>query len=231
MEGVRSIVPGQTSRQPMQAKAKYLVVGLLIIAGVGAGRQLRHKTGVEGFLSAAATPQLDYLAPPESFSRVENAKNELEALCRKLRLQSQSRVFQLRKCSPQQQEHELEAIVTDLKRGMSDFAGTAQQLELAQDLLLLLKSQKDLPQWIDLYLTLAYQHPTDALIGRGAEEAITVGRTVGRENEVLAALKHVAMIPIDFESKARITAALNGNSSREVATQGAWPARASRTGS
>ena len=184
-------------------------------------------------MAVDTTPQLDYLSPPESFSRVQSTKNELEALCRKLQLQSQSRVFQLRKLSltPGRHQQEVQDIINDLKEGMKDFAGTAQELKLARDLLLLLKSQGDFPAWVDLYLQAAYQHPTDPLVGGVAEEALTLSRDVGRQDEVLAALNHVAMIPIDFEAKAKIITALNHITKPEVVKTSKSTAPAARTGS
>lgn len=77
-------------------------------------------------MAAWATPGLDYFTPPESFSRIENTKKSLEALCLRLRSEVErglvADVVYASKTAvsgPAAAPH-LEGAIRDLERGMND---------------------------------------------------------------------------------------------------------------
>jgi hypothetical protein len=57
-------------------------------------------------------------------------------------------------------------------------------------------------------LTALYEQPTHRVVARFAREALEVAKLCGREQEVLIGLGHVEEIPVDFEGKLQIQAAL-----------------------
>lgn len=105
-------------------------------------------------------------------------------------------------------EPHIQETIAELKRGINEFAGTSQQLDVAQDLLLALKTAKEFDGWLQVYLTALYEQPTHPVVARFASEAVQVANLCGREQEVLIGLGHVAEIPVEFEGKPRIQAAL-----------------------
>jgi hypothetical protein len=63
---------------------------------------------------------------------------------------------------------------------------------------------------LEVYLSALYPHPTEGLVGLFAERALGVSRILGREPEVLKALEYASNIPLEFEGKGRILAAMEG---------------------
>jgi hypothetical protein len=188
---------------------------ILILVGGGAGYWLRaQRGGEESVLAAGAVPALDSLIAPESFSRIKNARNSLEGLRVRLRLQVASSLLAEhflvggRGASGQRPEPCLEGAIRDLERGMEEFEGTEQELYCAQDLFPALKTAGRFDRWIEVYLKGLYEHPTHPVVARFAKEAIALGRATGREEEVLAGLRHLSAIPLDFEGKDTVQATL-----------------------
>src|SRR5215813_3625876 len=75
-------------------KASTLVwtVLLCLIAGWGGYKTRERLVAGALVLPADALPSMEDLSPPESFSRIENTKRTLEALCLRLRLEIQSKI-------------------------------------------------------------------------------------------------------------------------------------------
>ena len=188
---------------------------LILIAG-GGGYWLRAQRTCEAFgLSADSIPDLDYLIGPESFSRIKNAKNTLQGLCIQLLFQAENRRFAAehllagtRTASWQTSNPHWESAIRDLERGMQEFEGTQQEAEVAQDLFSELKKAGRFDRCVELYLKVLYEHPTHPFVARFAKDAVGVGRLVGREEEVLAGLRHLSAIPLEFEGKDTVEAAL-----------------------
>ena len=168
------------------------------------------------FLAAKSLPQLDYVVVPDSFSRIENARQDLEGLCARLRLEIETRLCEQRRVQLQAgvssaaQTARLDRIIRDLEDGMNEFEGTDQKLYVAEDLLCVLKREEHYNRWVEVYLRALYEHPMHPLVSRFAAEAITMGKQTGRESDVLSALTHLSSIPLDFQGKEKIEAALLG---------------------
>jgi hypothetical protein len=77
-----------------------------------------------------------------------------------------------------------------------------------QDLLWLLKYERLYDRWISTYLAALYAHPTHPIIGGLASEAWTIAASTGRTPEIESAFRHLMAIPLEFESKRLVKAAM-----------------------
>jgi hypothetical protein len=203
---------------------KATCVSCLLCLGLaywGVHRIQGHRTQ-GNFLPAQAMPQLDYLANPDSFSRVENTKNALEALCQRRRLQAETKLIGIEHFPPSavsQRQRQIDALLEDLRHAKTEFAGTEQEMEITEDLLTVLKRQKLYKQWIDEYVQALYERPMHPLIAHSAADAVSFANLSGQEEEVLIALKHAASIPLRFPGKDHIVAVLAGAAASSVAAR------------
>lgn len=158
-------------------------------------------------LPADATVALEYLVSSESFSEIEQARSVLDALAN--RYVVQARMLIARASSAGQNAHEnrpptanrpVRAAIAALEEAIAEFDGTGQELQLLPTLLNALKRERLHDRWIEVYLNALYHHPTHRVVGNLAEEALLLGWAVGREEEVIAALRHVSAIPLRFVS-------------------------------
>lgn len=167
-------------------------------------------------LPVDATVALEYLVSSESFSEIEQARAVLDALAN--RYVVQSRMLIVREALAGRGAHEsrqplasrpgLSAIQV-LEEAVAEFDGTGQELQLLPTLLSALKRERLHNRWIEVYLSALYRHPTHRVVGDMADEALLLGRAIGREEEVIAALRHVSAIPLKFASRLRIERCLN----------------------
>jgi hypothetical protein len=196
----------------MKTTAKHLTWALLLTLGAGwTGYRVHQTKEAHASLPAGAVPSIECLAGPESFSRVDNAKNTLEALCLRLRLKAQNELVAIMQepSASSQRRQALEPLIRQLEAGMHDFEGTEQELEFAQDLFVAYNCTAQFERWIDLYLMVSYRHPMHPVPLRLAHQALALGRQAGRLQDVLQALRHVNAIPFDFEGKDKVAAVLN----------------------
>ena len=189
---------------------------VLILTAGGAGYWLRaQRTGEVAVLAARAVPSLDYLIGPESFSRIKNTRNTLEGLCAQLVLQVKNRQFSAdhliaAKGGPlwRTSRPHLEAAIRDLERGMQEFEGTQQESEIAERLFFDLRKAGRFDRCVEVYLKTLYEHPTQPFVARFAKDAVAAARSAGREEEVLAGLRHWIAIPLDMAGKGAVEAML-----------------------
>ncbi|MEW6301980.1 MAG: hypothetical protein AB1705_00820 [Verrucomicrobiota bacterium] len=153
------------------------------------------------------------LAPPMSFSEVENAGDTLDALARQFLTQVRAghSVRTRAYCK------HIPGAIQELEEGIEQFNETPQQAMLVRELLWLLKREKQYDRWIDLYLSELYRHPRRETVGVLAEEAVALAQDVGRAPEVLAAFRHLCDIPQDFDSKRQVAVALIRHGSSRLA--------------
>jgi hypothetical protein len=197
---------------------------LAALACLGTGYYLGSQREESGSSLAPGTgPPLDYYFSQPSFSEVEDAKATLDGLCQRFRTEISARRVadqQSRDAAsglePGSEPH-IKNAITELERGMHEFAGTSQQLDVAQDLLQALKKGKQFDHWVDVYLAALYEQPTHPVVARLANEAVLVAKLCGREREVITGLTHVEEIPGDFAGKSQVQAALNSARGRLAA--------------
>jgi hypothetical protein len=195
-----------------QLRSTILLSGLAAIAGYYSGA-LRPATA--SYSSADARLSVDDLYAPQSFSEVENAKALLTALSQQVVTEIQveraadhaKAVLNSRAGNVGVEPHHLE-VIKKFERSLVEFEGTEQKLYLVEPFLAALKTAKLYDRWLEVYLNALYQHPTHAMIGRLAAEALLVSKATGRQGEVLNAFEHVSRIPLKFGMQAQIRAEL-----------------------
>jgi len=195
----------------MNTTVKHVLWALLLTGGAGWAGYHVHPYGDAGLsLPAGALPPMECLAEPESFSRVENTKSSLESLCLRLRLEAETMLASATQDpSPlAQRGQSLDTVIHQLETEMHEFEGTDQELQLAQDLFVAYKCADHLNRWIDLYLRVAYEHPMHPLPVHLAKDALALGNSLGRQEEIIQVLSHLSAIPLDFDGKDKLTEVL-----------------------
>lgn len=205
-----------------------LTLLLIAIAG-GAGFALRGVvSGSGGTSPLALVPRAEYFASADSFSEVDQTRARLRALALRYLYWVQVRdvegVQDLRATGtagglPTAEVHARAR--QELEEGVAEFRGTGEEPVLTHGLLLLLASEGDPARWIEVYLDLLYRRPTERLVGQMAATAVVMGRACGRLDAVLEGFRQVTHIPLEFEAKHRVEAALAGG---VVAQAGPWGA-------
>ena len=190
---------------------------LLSLAAGGLGYCLNTGREAAIFSSSAHTiaPVEDFESPA-SFSEIENSKSLLDAECRRFVVELRTKwvpalnmipAGDKRASSvPRRTTNRINPVL-EIKQKIEEFKGTEQEFLLVGELLTVLRWEKHHSQWLDTYLRILYQHPTQPLLGQWAVRAIEVGRITGREHEVLSAFRHLRSIPLDFDTKAIVTSA------------------------
>ena len=81
-----------------------------------------------------------------------------------------------------------------------------------QEMLWLLWRESQYGRFVEVYLNALYQHPTAGLVGRFAGKALHSSQLVGREKDMMKAFQQVTSIPLDFEPKRQVMAAVEATS-------------------
>lgn len=177
------------------------------------------------FLPKDATVALNYRVTADSFSEVAQARAVLDALADRYVEDAQMMIVRDGMKRPAIHEDQgasterwLSAAIRMLEEAVVEFEGSSEELQLLPTLLGALKREQRPDRWLDVYLQALYEHPTHQVIGRLAQEALMVGRNVGREAEVTTALRFVTAIPLEFDSKSRVERCLfNGGADFQTA--------------
>lgn len=195
-----------------QLSCTILLSGLAAVAGYYSGA-LRQGTAL--FCAAETKFSLDDFYAPQSFSEVENAKALLTALSEQFvagihieRTASYRKALLVNHTGIPVAEPHLLEVIKKFDRGVAEFKGTEQELVLVEPFLTVLKKAKLYDRWTEVYLNALYQHPTHAMIGRLAAEALQVSQAAGRQGEVLDGFEHVSSIPVKFGVQAQVRAEL-----------------------
>lgn len=163
--------------------------------------------------SLSGVPSLDYFIADQSFSEIKNAKAVLAGLADRFREE-----FQVQRCMQFQATTSAigagparlgnprypERMIQELESGISEFSGTDEELVLTGDLLRVLRADGLYDRWLRIYLSALYAHPTNGIVAAYARDAMVIAQGVGRQNEVVNALRLVDSIPLDFESKSQV---------------------------
>ncbi len=206
--------PNPRAVRCMELRSAIWLIALALVSG-GAGYLLRaQKTDGSLVLSVKDAVQEEYLSAPDSYSRVENTKNALDALCAKLRIGIQDAELKYDLLASNGQSSSQEAAMV-LERGIDaaeaavrEFEGTDQQLYLIQDLLQLLDRGGRFELWTEFYLKALHEHPTHSVVCRLAHEAVRVSKLAGQQEQVLEGLRYAAASPAEFTGRGEIQAAL-----------------------
>lgn len=183
---------------------------ILVAAAAGSGGYFLRSLQTDS--PSGMSPVENYLCP-QSFSEVENTKALLDALAKRYLCEvfvqaTTGRQSPLGDVSESAKPRSQAAAIRILKAGVAEFAGTEQELLMMRFLLKWLRRDKLYGRWLDVYLRTLYQHPTHPLIGDFVGDAVAIGKATGRSNELRAGFRHLLGIPLDFEAKHRVEAAL-----------------------
>jgi hypothetical protein len=183
-----------------------LLCGCLGVAGIagyicGAFRQADYT-----HLSVQQRVPVDFYLSERSFSEIENARARLEALGSEfltdVRLRHDASVlgrgvpFRGNPSYAVQPDGAIE----ELQKGIAQLKGDGQETPLVRELLTVLNKQKRPDQWLDVFLTYLYEHPTDPLVGKCAKHAAVLSQALGREGELADAFDFVGRIPAKFHA-------------------------------
>jgi hypothetical protein len=192
------------------------IIALSLAAG-GAGGYLLRAQKMDGsmVLSLKDAVQEDYLASQDSFSRVRNTRNTLDALSTRYGIEIMDALWayaQLPKDSDSDREKAgqfLDRILLAAEASMQEFEGTAQQLAVTQSYLFALQRAERFDRWTEVYLKAVHEHPTHPFVARMANDAVKISKLAGQQDRVIGALRHL----LDFEpasaDRPEIAAALN----------------------
>ena len=153
---------------------------LLSLAAGGAGGYLLRAQRTDGslVLSLKDAMKEEYLAPPDSFSRVKNTRNSLDALSARLgvgimdAMVAYDRLSKSSEADRKQAEEVLERAIRAAESAELEFEGTEQQLEIVPVLLVALQKAGRVDRWTEVYLKTLYEHPTHGVVARFANDAV-----------------------------------------------------------
>ena len=191
------------------------VILLTLVSG-SAGYLFRaHKTDGSLVLSVGDVMKDEFFVPPDSFSRIENTKNALEALCNRQRFGlreatvAYDRLVRKGETSKRQAEMVLERAIRDAETAVGEFEGTEQNLYVLQDYLGLIERAGRFDLWTQFYLKALYEHPTHLVVSRLAKKAVRISKMAGQQEKVLDALRYLSAYPEEFAGRSEIKAALS----------------------
>lgn len=213
----------------------------LSLTGGGAGGYLfrAQKTDGSMVLSLKDAVQEEYLAPQDSFSRIKNTKNTLDALSLRSEIGIKDALLAYSQL-PQTSEKEraeakvvLERIISAAEEAVQEFEGTTQQVPVIQSLLLALEKAERFDRWTEVYLKALHEHPTHPLLAQLASDAVRNSNLAGQQERVLGALRYINAFGTELNGKKQIEVALRRASpcfsqiqfTRPVATTGRHESR------
>jgi len=192
-------------------------LGIGLAVGFGAGAYWKGRENGVGFGKGASVPAPEYFAEGASFSEVLTLKSDLKAQAMHRLAELEARYGPMHTGSVGEdwvtgEGDKVDRLIEELREATEEFAGTSHQSILLQHWLAVFRRVGRLDEWLDTYLDYAYPMPTDWVVGRLAPHAVRIGRELGREDEVVSALQRIAELPITFESKPLVQAALGRGS-------------------
>lgn len=154
-------------------------------------------------ISNLQIPPLEFYVENRSFSEIENARSQLEAAVRRTLDELRASRWQvLRPGHPvSNREPHVAAAIDELRAVAEDLRDTGLEAWVLKDLLFLLKQEKLLNPWLDIYLDSLYRNPTGDIAGQFRNEAIRLAEATGRVREVQTALYHLGSIPQDLPTR------------------------------
>jgi len=200
----------------MRRRTLLAIIALSLAAGGAGGYLLRaQKTDGSMVLSLKGAVPEEYLASQDSFSRVRNTRNTLDALSARYGIEIMEALWiygQLPKGTESERKEAgqvLERIIQFAEAAVQEFEGTAQQLQVTQSLLFALQRAERYDRWTEVYLEALHEHPTHPFVARLAIDALENSKLAGQQEEVLQALSYISALEPAFAEMAEIEAELN----------------------
>lgn len=197
----------------MKTNVAITMILLALAVGCAGGYFAANKTE-----ASRTQSNLEMLAGPDTFSRVKNTKNMLDALSRRAKISIMDAVLSYRQLpkntdvEKRRAEENLGRIIRAAESTMQEFDGTEQQAVVAQALLVALQEARRYDRWTEVYLQTLYEHPACPVIFTSAPHAIRFSESVGQEARVMEALRSLNGSPLDAMKKVLIQEALKSAS-------------------
>jgi hypothetical protein len=156
---------------------------------------------------------LEYFTSTATFSEVEGARALLSAEVSRFitTLRDRySRAVQITRVAPEDRQRTYETWVRSLQAKVQEFKGTAQEFELLGEMLLIAKMGGLKSDWINEYLRLIYEAPSQSLIAASIKDACEIATELHREEDLAKAFRHLLQVPMDLENKEPVELALRG---------------------
>jgi hypothetical protein len=193
-----------------------MVKALCLAAALAAGYGLRASRQNAETLPINRVASWEYYVTRQSFSEADHTKAHLNALgCEALtewRVKYSPQVLKISGRLPAdaaEREKQVRSGLKELDQMIDEFHGSEQEFVLVQELLYMLKYHQEYDRWLDVFLRLAYEHPTQNAVGHSLRGGLEVSRLAGREAEFCAALEHLTAIPFEFPAKRMATTMLD----------------------
>jgi hypothetical protein len=199
----------------MNKRAAILAILVVFAAGGLFGYLFRARnTDASLVLSIKDVITDEYIAPPDTFSRVKNTKYAFDSLSTRVAIGITDAIAAYDRL-PRTSESEIKTAGQVLARAlhageaaMLDFEGTEQQAIIAQAFLHALRKAGEFNRWVEVYTKALYTHPTHRALCGLASEAIKISKAAGQQQRVLDALTYVLASPAEFAGRTAIQAAL-----------------------
>lgn len=183
---------------------------LLLAAVFAGGFLMRNATGQPAPDFWRRVPPVDHFLWWESFSEVEQTRSLLDALCRHAIAEVRAKYLDNRmmpapttEASVRSAERSLANAIEEMDRRIEEFAGTEQRLVLQLERLRLLRRSGKEDAWLDGFLELFYQRPTNPLVLSLVDQALLSAKSLHREAELQAALENHHRIPHELRPNLR----------------------------
>jgi hypothetical protein len=200
----------------MKTRVVISIILFSFAAGGAVGYLLRaQKTDGSLVVSAKDFITEEYLAAPDTFSRIKNTRNSLDSLSIRLgigitdALAAYDRLPKTNEAERRKADEVLDRALHTAEAAMREFEGTQQQWVVATVFLEALRKAGRLDRWIEVYIETLYRCPTHPAVSNLANDAVKIGRLAGQELRVLEALRYVSASPAEFSGRAEVEAALD----------------------
>jgi hypothetical protein len=181
------------------------IVGLVAL---GVGYLLGSEATILRSGSSTGMAPLEYFTGPATFSEVENAKATLEADAAQFINILRSKYLEQRMAhAKHRQPANAAAWADELDAKAQELRGTFPEFAIRDELLQVLLSGNLQDHWLDQYLQLVYESPTQPLVAKWLNVATRLAGTTDRMDEVESGISHLLSIPTEFETKQNLLSA------------------------
>jgi hypothetical protein len=178
------------------------IIGLLAL---GVGYLLGTEAKILRAGSSTGVSPLEYFSSPATFSEVETAKATLDGEAWQFISDMRSKYLTPSAAGYQMGEKpEFGEWAAELEAKIQELHGTRPEFVITEELLHVLAAGNLPDRWLDLYLQVLYESPTQSLIPKRLGLATAFAAATGRADEVEAGLSHLMSIPTEFETKQKI---------------------------
>lgn len=178
------------------------------LVGYSAGRLVEDSTST---LSKDALVDSTLLTASDSFSEVDQARSNLDALCLRYVSHAQQRMLAEPRDNLVPVLHSNESTrpipesVAMLEDAAAGFRGTGAEPIAVRGLLQALKRAQLHTRWLEIYQDYAHRQPLEPLVCELAGEALSMAELTGRQSELIGTLVHVSRTPGPLPGRSQLS--------------------------